>query len=256
MLERIDQQPLPDHLAAQRQQDDRSPVLRPERLAQQQRDPQHDRSAGQARPGEQGPAAQIGPRALQQQDVKGIKEACEQAEQIAGQRLVVDLEAPAEQDRRSAQRSGQRQSLGAVGPALHREHSPGHQDQAARIAEQRGVAKARLADPDVPGGNVEREEHARADHYGPGPGRKAGQRLAVGARQQQQQRHCQDQAPEAGGHWPRIRKAHRPRTDRQRHIAANQRREVPTVPVRLCPCCIPHRHALAAGTRLQNEIEE
>ena len=43
-------------------------------------------------------------------------------------------------------------------------------------------------------------------------------------------------------------------------IAADQRRKVPAAPAcrprPLCPRCIPHRHALAAATRLQNEIEE
>jgi hypothetical protein len=50
---------------------------------------------------------------LQQQDVKGIGEAREQAEQVADQRRRADLEAAAEQDRCAGESRGESQPFAA-----------------------------------------------------------------------------------------------------------------------------------------------
>ncbi len=58
----------------------------------------------------------------------------------------------------------EREPLAALGQAAPGDEAPDHQDQAAGVAEQRGVGQPGHADADVPAGDVEPEQHPAEQH--------------------------------------------------------------------------------------------
>ena len=198
MAQGIDQQALPDKLAGNRKGYNWQPIGRPEWLAKKHGEPSHHRQADQARPEQQRPTAQHGPTALRKQDVKGIEKPGEQAEQVADQGGVIDLQAAPQQQCRAHDCRAKGEPFGRAGPAAQSNQPPGRDQDRSGIPEQRGIAKPGEFDPQVPARKVQCEEHAAGKDPPQHAARGTGQRLAIDPGEQHEERHGQRQSPEPG----------------------------------------------------------
>jgi hypothetical protein len=85
MAERINQQPLADHLAAQREGEQAGPIGRNDLLSRRQRGREQQRGAARAGEKQQRQWLKLAARSLHQDQVKSVEQTGQHREQVAAQ---------------------------------------------------------------------------------------------------------------------------------------------------------------------------
>ena len=200
-------------------------MLRHDRLAQRERRDQQRRAGGERRQRQRGQRLHPRPRARHQDEIGRVEQARDQAEDVAEQVFRRHLRRPPKQHHRPDQREQQCGALRAGRPGARDDEAVDREDQRGVVAEQGGVGELGVVDPDMPGGEIAGEQQPRGEQHPAEPAALREWPATGGAREQQQQRRGERDAPESGGDRPDIRHPHEPRAERERDIAADQRGE-------------------------------
>jgi hypothetical protein len=138
---------------------------------------------------------------------------------FSGRKLV----ARPHQQRGSGRRQQEGDGLDRPRQSLQDDEAVDDEDEAGGVAEQAGIGELGQADPDMPGGEVHRQEQpARGDDRHQAPRRRLPPRL-LPPRQQSEEGNGQRQPPEAGGDRADVRQPDHPRAEGEDEVAEDQR---------------------------------
>src|SRR3954453_15989929 len=219
MADPVDQQTLANDLAAEGQQQDVAPVAGDDLLARNEGDRQQQGRTKCARKEEQRQGPQRAPAFLNTNEVAGVEQPREQAEDVTGEIAGAELKAASHEQGRTEGGEGQSKTLDPRRPFAGEPQPPAGEGEAGQIAEQGRVAELGQVNADVPKGQDGSEKEGRRGNQQRELTPRPVNGLLRHGSNDEQKRQRQGQAPEPGGDWARPRQPHQPRAERQRAAA-------------------------------------